>query len=79
MAYEPKDGDISLFKNENKTETKHPDYRGKAQIDGKKYKISAWIKGEKPKTFLSGKIEIDNYRKPESDILDDIAEQDSPF
>lgn len=78
MAYEPKDGDISLFKNNDKKETKHPDYRGTALIEGKKFKIAMWIKGEKPKTFLSGKIEIDNYRKAETEqnIEDEI---DTPF
>jgi hypothetical protein len=80
MAYEPKDGDISLFKNSDKKETKHPDYKGTALIEGKKYKIAMWMReSAKKEKFISGKIEIDNYRNPENDILDDITEQDSLF
>lgn len=34
----------SLFLNERKTETKHPDYTGKVIINNKPFWVSAWIK-----------------------------------
>lgn len=77
MAYEQKEGDINLFVNKDKKETKHPDYKGTAIVEGKKYQIGMWIKGEKPKTFLAGKIQVDNY-KPKNDTVNDTV-NDMPF
>lgn len=34
----------SLFKNQKKVSSSHPDYTGSAEIDGKEYWISGWIK-----------------------------------
>ena len=79
MPYEQKDGDISLFINKDKKETKHPDYKGTAVIDGVKYQIGMWIKGEKPKTFLAGKIQVDNYKPKNDSDLEEPASNDSPF
>lgn len=42
--FELKNNSGTLFLNEKKTETKHPDYKGKALIFGKPCWISAWIK-----------------------------------
>jgi hypothetical protein len=44
MAYEQRDGQGSLFKNDEKKEAKHPDYRGSCKLNGVEYWISAWIK-----------------------------------
>lgn len=58
MAYEAKDGDFSLFKNTKKTEDKHPDYTGKALINGETLFISAWLKQrDGGDVFFSGRIE----------------------
>jgi hypothetical protein len=65
MSYEPKDGDVSIFKND-KAEGKQPGYRGTALIDGQKYKISLWVKEGQKGKFFSGRIEPDNYQKPAS-------------
>jgi hypothetical protein len=71
MSYEPKDGDVSIFKND-KAEGKQPGYRGTALIDGQKYKISLWVKEGQKGKFFSGRIEPDNYKKPqESNDLPD--------
>jgi hypothetical protein len=37
----------SLFKNDRKTEDKHPEYKGQAQINGLEYWVSAWVKTSK--------------------------------
>jgi len=48
MAYEMRELSGSLFKNEKKTEEKHPQMQGSCFIDGVEYWISAWTKdGEK--------------------------------
>jgi hypothetical protein len=53
MAYEQRDGQGSLFKNDEKKTDKHPDYRGDCMIDGKKFWLSAWIKTGKNGKFMS--------------------------
>ena len=45
MAYKQKDGDISLFRNKTKKD-KQPDMVGSAVIDGIKFKVSMWKKGD---------------------------------
>ena len=44
MAYEMRELSGSLFKNEKKTEEKHPQMQGSCLIDGVEYYISAWTK-----------------------------------
>jgi hypothetical protein len=61
MAYEPKEGSGSLFKNEKGDNPARPDYRGDIMLDGVLYEISGWIKPLKrdpSKRFmsLSGKV-----------------------
>ncbi len=36
-----------LFKNKDKEEAKHPDYKGQCEVDGKQCWVSAWIKTPK--------------------------------
>jgi hypothetical protein len=36
-----------LFKNDDKTEDKHPDYKGRINVGGTDYWLSAWIKTSK--------------------------------
>ena len=40
---EQKDMTGVLFKNNSKETDKHPDYTGKATVDGKEYQISSWV------------------------------------
>lgn len=53
MAYEMKNGFGNIFKNKNKTELKHPEYRGEFLTpSGEHLDISLWVKdGEKGKYF----------------------------
>lgn len=53
MAYELREGQGSLFKNERKETEKHPDYTGSIKLpDGSEHWLSAWIKqGAKGKFF----------------------------
>lgn len=60
MAYEQREGDVSVFKNDTATGNQ-PQYRGSAMINGEKYKLSLWVKEGKKGKFFAGKIEPDNY------------------
>ena len=66
MAYEKKDGDISLFKNDKGGNDKRPDMRGEALIDGRSYRVSLWTRtsGKDGSKFLSGKIELAPDKAP---------------
>jgi hypothetical protein len=44
MAYEIRELSGSLFKNEKKTEEKHPQMQGSCLIEGIEYWVSAWTK-----------------------------------
>lgn len=53
MAYEQREGQGALFKNNEKENDKHPDYRGDALIGGKPHWVAGWIKKGKKGSFLS--------------------------
>lgn len=36
-----------LFKNDDKQSDKHPNYTGKITVDGKEYRLAAWVKESK--------------------------------
>jgi hypothetical protein len=44
MAYEIRELSGSLFKNDKKTEEKHPQMQGSCLIEGVEYWVSAWTK-----------------------------------
>tara|TARA_B100001059_G_scaffold231625_1_gene267779 strand:+ start:1203 stop:1451 length:249 start_codon:yes stop_codon:yes gene_type:complete len=58
-TYEQKPNSFSLFKNEQKTEDKQPDYSGTMTDEkGKQFRISAWVNTAKStgKNYLGGLI-----------------------
>ena len=84
MTYEPREGSLSLFKNDKKDKPTSPDWRGNGLFMGKKVKIAAWQKQtSKGETFFSIKIEEDNY-KPQNvqrkdPPMDDLDADSIPF
>jgi hypothetical protein len=58
MAYEQREGDIVIFKNDKATGNQ-PQYRGTAMVDGTKKNISLWVKDGSKGKFFAGKIEND--------------------
>ena len=54
MAYEPKPGQFTLFKNDRKEKDSHPDYKGDGMdLDGNPVWVSAWIKAGNKGKFMS--------------------------
>ena len=79
MAYIPKEGSGSLFKNDRKTTETHPDYTGSIMVNGKEHYLSGWIKeGTKGKFFS---ISIGKEKQPKGFVAagsDEIID-DTPF
>jgi hypothetical protein len=67
MAYEPKPGQGSMFKNEKKESDNHPDYKGDIMLpDGTMAWLDAWVKkpeGKKP--FMSVSLKVKQPRNDE--------------
>lgn len=57
MAFELRDGQGSLFRNERATTDRHPTHTGSCMIGGVEYRISAWTKEGKKGRFFSLAIE----------------------
>jgi len=80
MAYTPKEGSGSLFKNERKASDNHPDFTGTIMVNGKEHYLSAWTKtSTKGTKFLSvsiGKEKILQGFKPAGS---DELPKDDPF
>lgn len=55
-----------LSKNKNKTEDKHPDIKGKINVEGKDYDLAGWSKTNDKGTYYSLKISIP---KPKEDAF----------
>lgn len=63
MAYEKKNGDLAVFKNDRKEKDSHPDYTiSGLGLDGLPIKGALWLKEDRSgKKFMAGKIEVDTY------------------
>jgi len=85
MAYEPKPGSFSLFKNERKTQDNHPDYSGQLlDLQGNEFWLSAWLKEANGKKFFSGSIKPKDAKaeskpkakaKPDNTSFSDIDDE----
>jgi len=76
MAYEQKNGDIAVFKNDKKGNDKAPDFKGTALINGVKMDVALWAKSE---TMFAGSVKEKgaSYSKPAP--KDDDMDSTIPF
>jgi uncharacterized protein (DUF736 family) len=84
MAYEKKEGDISIFKNNFKNATNQPDYKGTYRKNGRDYQVALWIKEDKNgKKFFTGKLSDDEVKAKVADYQPTKSEHstsdDLPF
>jgi hypothetical protein len=69
----------SLFKNDKKTEDRHPDMSGSINIDGTEYWISGWKKQSKAGTgFISLSVRLKEQVRQSSQPTSK-AKADDPF
>lgn len=76
MAYELREGQGSLFKNDRKEKDSHPNARGEALIGGVLYEISAWTKEGRKGKFQSLAFKPKEQRQPDDRPGD---EREIPF
>jgi uncharacterized protein (DUF736 family) len=74
----------AIFKNENKKDQKHPDYRGKINCDGKDMEIALWLReSQKGVKYFSASLS-EPYVKPDEStsaapVQSAAADDDLPF
>lgn len=73
MAYEQREGYISIFANKNRKSDKSPSHRGTAKLNGQELEIALWVKEGKGGRFFAGKI------KPKQDRQQQLTANDDPF
>ena len=67
MAYTPKPGSMSLFKNDRKEKDTHPDYKGDGMdLQGNPVWVSAWIKEGAKGKFMSLSIQAKEAKREDS-------------
>jgi hypothetical protein len=65
MAYDNTNRGV-LFQNDYKTADKHPDWKGKIDINGKEYELAAWKRAGRNGEFLSLSVSEPRERKREA-------------
>ena len=77
MSYEKKEGDISIFKNDKQPESKQPDYKGTALIDGKEKDVALWVRESKDGLkYFSGQVKPKWVKEPVAH--DDLGKAPEP-
>ena len=67
-----------LFRNEDKTGEREPDYRGRATIDGREFQLAGWIKTGKRGKFLTIAVkpkEPTDEKKPKPSMADEMSDE----
>jgi len=80
MAYIPKEGSGSLFRNERKNSENHPDYTGSIMVNNREHYLSAWVKEGTKGKFFSVSIGKEKEAKgftPKG--ADELVDSDLPF
>jgi len=81
--FEWNDGHGGLFKNDKEGNPARPDYTGDGRIDGKNWRIAAWLKDGKNGKFMSLNFseprEKQQAKKPEPAPVVEDFEDEIPF
>ena len=76
MAFEKKEGDGVLFKNEEKEVSQHADYKGSIYINGQEYWLNAWIntakEGGKKYMRLSAQVKKPRESTPAREPVEEL-------
>jgi len=64
MAYEQKDGYVSIFKNNKPTSDRSPGYTGTAKYKGEELVIALWLHEGKNGKYFSGTIQPKRVSEP---------------
>jgi len=68
-----------LFKNNRKTQDKHPDYTGEANVNDTEYRMAAWIKQGIKEKFMSIAFTPKDEQSRPANPVDDELDGDIPF
>jgi hypothetical protein len=68
-----------LFKNDEKENDKHPDYRGSITVNGIEHWLSAWIKQGKKGKFMSLSVKPKNDSKNDAKSIPADLNDEIPF
>lgn len=74
----------ALFKNDKQGNEKRPDYKGKSEVAGVEYYVSAWIRQSKAgQTYMSLKYELVEQQRADAPPVaaqpTAVADDDIPF
>ena len=78
MAFELKEGQGTLFKNDKKGNDKAPDYRGELSLAGEMFKIAGWLKDGKNGKWMSLKAEPKDQDARPARTSAPVARNDGP-
>ena len=68
MAYELREGELSLFPNDKGDNPNRPDYKGSCNIGGVIFDVAVWNKeSQAGKKYMSGKITIKENKEAENE------------
>jgi uncharacterized protein (DUF736 family) len=76
---ETKNNTGAIFKNDKKTAENQPDYKGKANVNGKDMEVALWLKESKSGTKYFSATFQEPYVKPEARVVTDEQDDDLPF
>ncbi len=76
MAYDQREGDFALFRNDRKTKESQPDWKGKGLWQGQQVELAGWEKDKGRGVFITGKFS--EPRQPQQDGMGEYQGEPEP-